>query len=198
VLGFHETSNNALTNELGSVRSKLQQVLDDKASIEKSLHQLQLQLSSLEYSNDNKEKTISQTEESRISAEKVSADAKRTLSSQHSQMEDLRRRLAEAELETSKYKDLTSRYQTNRLEMKKRLKEKVEVIREQEDVLVVKEKETSELKAQVRGLEEKLQRTQAEKDAASRELNDAVRQRKEDVKKLENNQQVRLVLSFYS
>jgi chromosome segregation ATPase len=198
VLGFHETSNNALTNELGSVRSKLQQVLDDKASIEKSLHQLQLQLSSLEYSNDNKEKTISQTEESRISAEKVSADAKRTLSSQHSQMEDLRSRLAEAELETSKYKDLTSRYQTNRLEMKKRLKEKVEVIREQEDVLVVKEKETSELKAQVRGLEEKLQRTQAEKDAASRELNDAVRQRKEDVKKLENNQQVRLVLLFYS
>jgi hypothetical protein len=72
------------------------------------------------------------------------------------------------------------------------------VIREQEDVLVVKEKETSELKAQVRGLEEKLQRTQAENDAASRELNDAVRQRKEDVKKLENNQQVRLVLSFYS
>jgi hypothetical protein len=197
-LGFHETSNNTLANELSSVRSKLQQVLDDKASIEKSLHKLQLQLSSLEYSNNNKEMTISQTEENRISAEKVSADAKRTLSSQHLQMEDLRKALKEADLETSKYKDLTSRYQVNRLEMKKRLKEKAEVIREQEDVLVVKEKETSELKVQVRGLEEKLQRTKAEKDAASRELNDAVRQRTEDVKKLENNQQVRLVQALFS
>jgi chromosome segregation ATPase len=106
-------------------------------------------------------------------------------------MEDLRRKLEEAELETSKYKDLTSRYQTNRLEMKKRLKEKVEMIRESSDVLVVKEKESSELKGQVRSLEEKLQLVQSEKDATSRELNDAKRQMKEDKTKLENNQQVR-------
>lgn len=196
-LGFHETTSNTLTNELNSLRSKFQHVSDDKTSIEKSLHQLQLQLSSLEYSNDNQEKTIHQTEANRISAEKVSADAKRTLSSQHSQMEDLRRRLEDAELETSKYKDLTSRYQTNRIEMKKRLKEKVEVIREQEDVLVVKEKETLMLTVQVRELGETMQRRQAEKDAVSRELNDALRQIKEDKKKLENNQQVRLIVSFF-
>ena len=190
-LSFHEATNNTLSNELNSLRSKLQHVSEEKSSIEKSLHQLQLQLSSLHYSNDSQEKMISQTESNRISAEQVSADAKRTLSSQQSQMEDLRRKLEEAELETSKYKDLTARYQTNRLEMKKRLKEKVEMIRESSDVLVVKEKESSELKGQVRSLEEKLQRVQSEKDATSRELNDAKRQMKEDKTKLENNQQVR-------
>jgi spindle assembly abnormal protein 6 len=189
-LSFHETTNNTLANELSSVRCKLERVLDDKNFTEKSLHQLQLQLSTLEYSHDNKEKALSQTEADRISAEKISANAKLTLSSQHSQMEDLRRMLEEAQMDAVKYKDLTSRYQTNRLEMKKRLKEKVEMIREQEDVLVVKEKETSELKVQVRGLEDKLQRTQSEKDATSRELNDALRQMKEDKKKLENNHQV--------
>jgi spindle assembly abnormal protein 6 len=198
-LSFHEATNNALSNELNSLRGKLQHVSEEKSSIEKSLHQLQLQLSSLHYSNDSQEKMISQTESSRISAEQVSADAKRTLSSQHSQMEDLRRKLEEAELETLKYKDLTSRYQTNRLEMKKRLKEKVEMIRESSDVLVVKEKESSELKGQVRSLEEKLQRVQSEKDAASRELSDALRQMKEDKTKLENNQQVRAsILSFFT
>ena len=195
-LSFHEATNNALSNELNSLRDKLQHVSEEKSSIEKSLHQLQLQLSSLHYSNDSQEKMISQTESNRISAEQVSADAKRTLSSQHSQMEDLRRKLEEAELETLKYKDLTSRYQTNRLEMKKRLKEKVEILRESSDVLVVKEKETSELKGQVRSLEEKLQRVQSEKDAASRELSDALRQMKEDKTKLENNQQVRRYYLF--
>ncbi|KAL3823562.1 hypothetical protein ACHAXA_002903 [Cyclostephanos tholiformis] len=189
-LSFHETTNSTLANELSSVRSKLEQVLDEKTSTEKSLHQLQLQLSSLEYSHGNKEKALSQTEADRISAEKISANAKRTLSSQHSQMEDLRRSLEEAQLDASKYKNLTSRYQTNRLEMKKRLNEKVKIIREQEDILVVKEKETSELRVQVRELEEKFQRTQSEKVAASRELNDALRQIKEDETKLENNKQV--------
>lgn len=189
-LSFHEATNNTLSTELNSLRGKLQHVLDEKSSIEKSLHQLQLQLSSLHYSNDSQEKMISQTESNRISAEQVSADAKRTLSSQHSQMEDLRRKLEDAELETLKYKDLTSRYQTNRLEMKKRLKEKVEMMRESSDVLVVKEKESSELKGQVRSLEEKLQRVQSEKDAAFRELSDALCQMKEDKTKLENNQQV--------
>jgi hypothetical protein len=189
-LSFHETTNNTLANELSSVRSKLEHVLKDKSFTEKSLHQLQLQLSSLEYSHDNKEKALSQIETDRISAENISANAKRTLSSQHSQMEDLRRSLEEAQTDAVKYKDLTSRYQTNRLEMKKRLKEKVEMIREQEDALVVKEKETSELKVQVRGFEEKLQRLQSEKDIASRELSDALQQMKKDAKKLENNQQV--------
>ena len=75
--------------------------------------------------------------------------------------------------------------------MKKRIKEKVEMIREQEDVLVVKEKETAELKSRVRGLEEDLQRAQTEKAAMSRDLTDVKQQAEDDKKKLENNQQVR-------
>ena len=65
------------------------------------------------------------------------------------------------------------------------------MIREQEDVLVVKEKETAELKNRVRGLEEDLQRAQTEKASMSRELTDAKQQAEDDKKKLENNQQVR-------
>lgn len=108
-LSFTETTNNALTNELSSLRGQLEQVVEEKATTERCLFDLKVQLSSLEYSNSNQAREISQTEAKRSSAEKVSADAKQTLARQHSQMEDLRRRLEEAELETSKYKDLTSR-----------------------------------------------------------------------------------------
>ncbi len=193
-LSFQETNNHAMTNELSSLRSKLQIISGEKATVEKSLHQLQLQLTSLEYSNNSNEKTLCQTEAQRISAEKVSADAQRTLSNQHSQMEDLRRRLEEAELETSKYKDLTSRYQANRLEMKKRMKDKVEMIREQEDVFVAKEKEITELKRRVQELAAELNSTKSEKAGLERELNDAKHQIQDDKKKLENNQQVRSVM----
>ena len=65
------------------------------------------------------------------------------------------------------------------------------MIREQEDVLVVKEKETAELKRRVLGLEEDLQRAQTEKAAMSRDLTDVKQQAEDDKKKLENNQQVR-------
>jgi uncharacterized membrane protein (DUF106 family) len=74
--------------------------------------------------------------------------------------------------------------------MKKNIKEKVEMIRGQEDILVVRDKETTELKHRVRGLEEKVQRIQTEKDAMSRELTEARKQMDEDKVKLENNQQV--------
>ena len=47
------------------------------------------------------------------------------------------------------------------------------MIREQEDVLVVKEKELTELKHRVRGLEEDLQQTQTEKAVMYQDLIDA-------------------------
>ena len=112
-LSYTETTNNTLSNELSTLRSQFQNVSEEKSSIEKSLHQLQLQLSSLEYSSNNQERTISQAEAQRISLEKVSEDAKQTLSRQQIQLEELRRKLTEAELETSKYKDLTSRCKSN-------------------------------------------------------------------------------------
>ena len=65
------------------------------------------------------------------------------------------------------------------------------MIREQEDVLVVKEKETAELKRRVLGLEEDLQRAQTEKAVMSKDLTDVKQQAEDDKKKLENNQQVR-------
>jgi len=195
-LSFQETTNNTMANELSSLRSKLQHISEEKATVEKSLHQLQLQLTSLEYSNNRNENTLFQTEAQRVSAEKVSADAQRILSNQHSQMEELRRRLEETELETLKYKDLTSRYQSSRLEMKKRMKDKVEMIREQEDIFVAKEKELTDLKSRVLGVTEELKCTKSDKDALARELNDAKHQIQEDKKKLENNQQVRSVITL--
>ena len=79
--------------------------------------------------------------------------------------------------------------------MKKRIKEKVEMIREQEDVLIVKEKETTELKCRVKSLEEELQKSKTEKSNMSRDLSTAKKQAEDDKKKLENNQQVSCLLS---
>ena len=74
--------------------------------------------------------------------------------------------------------------------MKKRIKEKVEMVRETSDALVVREKETAELKRRVGELETSLRQAQDAKDAASSELIEARREREDDKKKIENNQQV--------
>lgn len=189
-LNIQETTNKSLKNEISSLRSQLQQVSSEKSNIEKCLHELQIQLASLEHSNIRQDKAISQTEAQRLSAERVSADAKQTLVRQQSQMEDLRRRLSEAESEAARYKELTSRYQTNRIEMKKRIKEKIQTIREQEEVLVTRENEVGGWKQRVNALEDALRQTRKEKADALLELTHANTKMEEDATKLENNQQV--------
>ena len=197
-ISFQETTNHTTANELSSLRSKLRFISEEKAAVEKSLHQLELQLTSLEYSNNTNEKTLFQTEAQRISAEKVSADAQRILSSQHAQMDVLKKRLQEAEHEILKYKDLTSRYQTNRLEMKKRMKDKVETIREQEDICASKEKELTGLQSRVQELADELKCTKSEKEALARQLHDAKSQIQDDKTMLENNQQVCSACIYYA
>lgn len=196
-LSIQEASNQSMVNELGTLKSQLQTLSDEKATTEKSLHQLQLQLASLEYSNTTNEKTITQTEAERESAEKVSANAKEALSRQHVQVEDLRRRLSEAELESSKLKDLTNRYQTNRLEMKKRIKEKVELLREQEQALTSKEREAAELKRSVQGLGDQLdesKRKMENLEKMAKRKDDALASKDFEIaelkRRLDNNQQV--------
>ena len=196
-LSYLETTNKTVTNELNSLREQLQQISREKASTEKSLHKLELHLSSLEYSNNNQEKTISQTQARRISAEELSADANQTLSRQQTQMVDLRKNLEKAELETSKYKDLTSRYQADRVHMKKNLKAKAEMIREQEEVLITRDKETSDLKQRVQGLEKNLHRVHSENELQEKELNDARMQGIDDRKKLDNNQQASTTIRVF-
>jgi spindle assembly abnormal protein 6 len=196
-LSIQEASNQSMTNELSTLRSQFQFLSDEKATTEKSLHQLQLQLASLEHSNSSHEKTITQTEAKRESAEIVSANAKETLSRQHAQMEDLRRRLSDAELAVSKYKDLTSRYQTNRLEMKKKMKEKIELMREQEQSFALKEREVNELKHSVHGLGDQLNDSKRKIESLEelmREKEQALKLKESEVdelkRRLENNQQV--------
>lgn len=78
--------------------------------------------------------------------------------------------------------------------MKKVIKQKVETIREQEDALVAKDKETAELKLHVEDIKRKLQRCQAEQKASAQDLSDARRQMEDDKRKLDNNQQVSVVM----
>mmetsp|Transcript_27889 Transcript_27889/g.43851 ORF Transcript_27889/g.43851 Transcript_27889/m.43851 type:complete len:725 (-) Transcript_27889:241-2415(-) len=189
-LSIQEASNKSMTNELSTLHVQIEDLRNEKATTERSFHQIQLQLASLEHSNSSQEKTITQTEAERESAETISANAKETLSRQHMQMEDLRRRLSQAELEVSQYKDLTSRYQTNRLEMKKKMKEKVELLREQEKKLTSTEREANELKRNVDRLGKDLSSVEQKMQGMEHELNGARRKMEEDKKKLENNQQV--------
>ena len=189
-LSIQEASTKSMTNELSTLHVQMEDLRSEKSTTERSLHQLQLQLASLEHSNTSQEKVMTQTIAKRESAEIVSANAKETLSRQHVQMEDLRRRLSEAELEISKYQDLTSRYQANRLDTKKKMKEKVELMREQEQKLTSREREANELKRGVEGLEQELNVAKRKVEDMERELKDAKQKMEEDKKKLENNQQV--------
>jgi chromosome segregation ATPase len=173
-----------------SLRNQLERISREKAVTETSLRELQSLLASLEHSNSDHKHTISQSEAQIASTEKVYADAKQTISRQHNQIDDLRRRLVDAESEAAKYKELASRYQTNRIEMKKRMKEKVETIRMQEEAIQTKDKEAIELKHRVQRLADDLSRVQGEKDGALKDLTNATKKMEDDSKKLDNNQQV--------
>lgn len=194
-LNMQESTNKSLRNELETLRIQFQKTSEERNAFEKSLHELQLQLTSLQNFNENNEKNVSRSEGQRISAERLSANVKETLSRQQAEMEDLRRRLYVAELELSQYKDLTSRYQTSRSEMKKRIKEKAETVREQEEALVAKEREVMEWKSKVKKIEESLRESKAEKDDALSKLKASRQKMEADAKKLENNQQVRHFVS---
>lgn len=189
-LSIQEASNKSMTNELSTLHVQIEDLRHEKAATERSLHQIQMQLASLEHSNSSQEKTITQTEAKMESAEMISANAKETLSRQNVQMEDLRRRLSEAELEVSQYKDLTSRYQRNRLEMKKKMKETNELMREKEKKLASTERDAAELKRNVDRLERDLSSAKQKMQGMEHELNGAKQKMEEDKKKLENNQQV--------
>jgi spindle assembly abnormal protein 6 len=189
-LSQQDTANKLLTNEMTSLRNQLERISREKAVTETSLRELQSLLASLEHSNSDHKHTISQSEAQIASTEKVYADAKQTISRQHNQIDDLRRRLVDAESEAAKYKELASRYQTNRIEMKKRMKEKVETIRMQEEAIQTKDKEAIELKHRVQRLADDLSRVQGEKDGALKDLTNATKKMEDDSKKLDNNQQV--------
>ena len=189
-LNQQETSNDVLTNEVSSLRTRLERITDEKSATEKNLRELQVLLTSLETSNNDHQNTISQTEAQIASTERVYIDAKQTISRQHSQIEELQRRLADSETEASRYKELTGRYQVNRAEMKKRIKERAEIIRQHEEVIRAGEKEVADLKHRVDSLSGDLKRMQHEKDTAVNELSDSKKKMDEATKKLGNNQQV--------
>jgi spindle assembly abnormal protein 6 len=189
-LSQQETANELLTTELNSLRSRIECITGEKATTEKNLRELQVLLSSLQTSNGEHKNTISLSEAQIASTERVYADAKQTISRQHAQIDELQRCLASSEAETARYKELAGRYQTNRAEMKKKIKEKAETIREQEEAIRSRDNETADLKHRVERLSDDFKRLQVEKDAAMTELTDSKKKLEEDARKLENNQQV--------
>ena len=189
-LSYQETSNKTLSNELTSLKTQLEDVSKEKARAENSLNGLRLELSKLERSNSDHEKAISATEMQRHTAERIGEDAKEMLARQKSQMNDLGRRLEEAELELSKYKDLASRYSEDRTQMKKALKEKVEIIKVQEDSLTKHGQETGTLNEEAKRLVSELKRARDDKEALALELKALRLRSEEDQTKLANNQSV--------
>ena len=189
-LNQQETANKLLTNEVSSLNSQLNHITSEKTSTEKNLRELQELLASVETSNTNQKNEMSQSMAQMVSIERVYADAKQTISRQHSQIDEMKRRITEAESEASRYKELSGRYQVNRAEMKKRIKEKTETIRHQEEIIRSRETEVKDLSHRVQRLEEDLKRVQGEKDRAEKELSIKKSKIDDDARKIENNQQV--------
>ena len=144
----------------------------------------------LEHSNTDREKTISATEMQRQTAEKISEDVKETLAKQRSQTNELRRRLDEAEHELSKYKDLASRYSEDRTRMKKALKEKVDIIKVQEDSLTKHSQENSTLSEEAKKIESELKQARDDIEGLEIEVKTLRLRSEEDQTKLANNQSV--------
>ena len=195
-LGLHETSTTVLKNEVTSLRNRLESITAEKAVTEKNLRELQVLLASLESCNTDQKNTISQSEAQMASTELVYADAKQTISRQHALIGQLQRSLTDSHAETVRYKELTERYQTNRVEMKKRIKEKAAAIQEYEETIRSRDKETADLKDQLQCLKDNLSRAEGERDAAVKVMAENKKKMEEDRRKLENNQQVRLFLAI--
>lgn len=185
-----ETISEKLSLERNQISVELLEEKNQRKILESQLHEARERLTLLEENNTEKGGLLNQMEET---IKKSSQEAQEA----HAQSETcaLRLHTTEQELgtikvELSQTKELLSRYQSDRQEMKRRMKSKVDIIQKQEEILASHEIHSTETHQRMERSEKELQNARHEMERMKRKLDEAEKTIEENGKTLENNQQV--------
>lgn len=186
-----------LSGELKKVHGLLDEEKIERNRAECQYKNSQEKLLLLQRSNDEKCSIIHQMEEkNKLSSQKAQKA--------HDESESCAIRLhaTEQELivikeEFNKLKELLCKYQSDRQEMKRRMKSKVDLIQKQEEILASKEISATEVMLQLEQSQNDLVKMDSELALLKKELGDANKIIDENKKTLANNQQVRLLTQMF-
>jgi len=117
------------------------------------------------------------------------------MEAQISQLNDSQTTLTSIKEEKSKLKNLLARYQSERQEMKKVMKSKIDMIQRQEEILRAKEIESGEMQQILDQANRKVNDISNAREIDSLRLAEANGKVTENMKTLESNQQVRFCLN---
>ena len=182
-------------NDLLLTRSNYEEANISKEKAEKSLQLTNDRVSHLEKTCEQRKQDLLVSEAKTQAFEQSILDTGINMEAQISQLNDSQTTLTSIKEEKSKLKNLLARYQSERQEMKKVMKSKIDMIQRQEEILRAKEVESGEMQQILDQANRKVNDISNAREIDSLRLAEANGKVTENMKTLESNQQVRFCLN---
>ena len=182
-------------NDLLLTRSNYEEANISKEKAEKSLQLTNDRVSHLEKTCEQRKQDLLVSEAKTQAFEQSILDTGINMEAQISQLNDSQTTLTSIKEEKSKLKNLLARYQSERQEMKKVMKSKIDMIQRQEEILRAKEIESGEMQQILDQANRKVKDISNAREIDTLRLAEANGKVTENMKTLESNQQVRFCLN---
>ena len=179
-----------LSNELSSMKHKIQTMQEEKLKTDKISNQTQIHVGQVEQSVEQQAKKIQETESRLEISQHRSKEIEKKLEEKLSAFTVAQEKLSKLEIESAKEKRALRKYQEDREKMKERMKGKVDLIRKQEEILIEKEREISELHRNTEVLSNDSRKMYQVLEKKEKEARDMMKNIDELKHIIESNQQV--------
>ena len=189
-LTMKEDTIKSLAENVKTLRIEVANLEDENKLLEKSLHQRELQIAALEQSNENQEKAMSQLEALRDAAQNSTNQAQSSVDKQTVQITELKSRLADCEIRGKKSDEILRKFQQHRMEMKTKINRYLQVLKKQEESILVKEKDISTLNCKISDALMNEKKMEEEKEQMQKNVIELKAKLEESQKMIESNQQV--------
>ena len=186
-----ETISEQLSMEKKELSDELLEEKAERKKVESQLQQIQEKLFLVEQSNEEKKELLNQMEGTIKTSSKEAQEANVKSESNALRIQASEQELGAIKEELNRTKDLLSRYQSDRQEMKRRMKSKVDLIQKQEEILASNEMNFTGTQERMELSERELSSAKHEINALREQLDEANKTVQENQKTLQNNQQVR-------
>lgn len=189
-LSEHKDESKTLLRELSELHGAVETEKDERNNAECQLKQVKERLSSLEQLNDDMKRLNYQREEQIKSSAQKAHEAQMESESYTIRLHTTEQELNVVKEELSKTQQSLCRFQFERQEMKRRMKSKVDLMQQQEQILASKELKSTEEQEQLEHSQKRLMRMQHEVDMLKKKLNNANNIIDKNKKTLEKKQQI--------
>lgn len=181
--------------EMKQLHDHLDEEKNERKKTEHELHETKEALSYVQKLNEEKGNVIKQMEEKVALTSLKSQEAHDNSESYAVRLHATEQELNAMKNEYSQTKELLSRYQCDRQEMKRRMKSKVDLIQKQEEILASKEFNSTETQQQLERTQKEMMTLKHEISKLKKDLENTNKINEENKKKMANDQQVSDFLS---